>query len=726
MTALYVLFGVAAAMDFAAYQCAGAKDGPYPSDCAATSWWLVGRGAPAHAPQQRVVIGALVPLLLIGLLWMLTHRSRKAYEEWGLAEEGESLGVDVPAEKGLSAGGFWTGQAYAARLAEIHIGVSLTLVALPLAITADRLTTSAFARPLTWVIVASALVGVVLAAVSRLRERLPQYLPSIVGLVLVGLSALVCWTGRDVGPRAAPIVLPGLGTTFDIVIGAIFLTGLALAVNGWLIQGRGVPVHTRLRLAFTPYTVVVLALVLTLTMLAGSVLWFARRLGEARAFSLVDEHPAIEYGQAYEVLARALPWIVIVLLIGGLLGGLITWLLAARLDEPAGQALAEVWQGLTGPVEWLDARHLPGWPHRLRRARLMPPASLAGLRWGMWTVALVITPLAYLYAALWLREMNRQGWPTGHILVGLDRFHSPLPLSWCSWLLTTLPVLAVLVLRQALTTQSVRRTLAIAWDISTFWPRSFHPLAPPSYAERAVPELQNRIRRLLGGQDGRPGSVLLLGHSQGSILVTAALASLTEGRDHPGDIDLHQRLGVITYGCPISRLYASSFPAYFNEPLVRGAAWKVHAERFQRRAGQGPQDADAGWWNAWRYTDYIAAGPVSEGTGVIRNEFLADPPAPWHPTGDGTPPIRTHSERGYRMQGPFVTRVERDVRRLHEGCLAATRQGRPSGDPSGAPGSVPSGGSGLLPTTAPAPSDEPLPMPGPAPQKTARSEIAGV
>ena len=38
-----------------------------------------------------------------------------------------------------------------------------------------------------------------------------------------------------------------------------------------------------------------------------------------------------------------------------------------------------------------------------------------------------------------------------------------------------------------------RRTIGVLWDVGTFWPRSYHPLSPPCYTERAVPDLQRRM-----------------------------------------------------------------------------------------------------------------------------------------------------------------------------------------------------------------------------------------
>ena len=103
-----------------------------------------------------------------------------------------------------------------------------------------------------------------------------------------------------------------------------------------------------------------------------------------------------------------------------------------------------------------------------------------------------------------------------------------------------------------------RRTIGVLWDIGTFWPRSYHPLSPPCYTERAVPELQRRMWWL----HDNGGRVMLAAHSQGAVLATA---SLVQPGCHPdGD---HPAL--ITFGSPVCKLYSWGFPAYVNPDLLQ-------------------------------------------------------------------------------------------------------------------------------------------------------------
>ena len=129
-----------------------------------------------------------------------------------------------------------------------------------------------------------------------------------------------------------------------------------------------------------------------------------------------------------------------------------------------------------------------------------------------------------------------------------------------SWLAIGAVFVLLYVGRQAYSNPGFRRTIGMMWDIGSFWPRASHPLAPPCYAERTVPNLSLRIDHLSATQPENHGNgggrVILSCHSQGTVIGAATVASLS--RESAGAVML------LTYGCPLTRLYARFFPAYFS------------------------------------------------------------------------------------------------------------------------------------------------------------------
>ncbi|RNL81240.1 hypothetical protein [Nocardioides marmorisolisilvae] len=106
---------------------------------------------------------------------------------------------------------------------------------------------------------------------------------------------------------------------------------------------------------------------------------------------------------------------------------------------------------------------------------------------------------------------------------------------------------------------STRKAVGVIWDLCTFWPRAAHPLAPPCYAERVVPELETRARWVLRS-DGGSNQLILSGHSQGS-LILAATASRLDDEDF-------DRVRFITYGSQIRALYGRVFPRVFGPEAI--------------------------------------------------------------------------------------------------------------------------------------------------------------
>jgi hypothetical protein len=98
------------------------------------------------------------------------------------------------------------------------------------------------------------------------------------------------------------------------------------------------------------------------------------------------------------------------------------------------------------------------------------------------------------------------------------------------------------------------RRLGIIADVAQFWPREAHPIVPPCYALKVVPELVSRVEDHLRDPGTR---VVLCGHSQGSLLVAVAAARLLEDLP-PQD---RERIGLVTAGSQLQWAYPRAFPA---------------------------------------------------------------------------------------------------------------------------------------------------------------------
>ncbi len=178
---------------------------------------------------------------------------------------------------------------------------------------------------------------------------------------------------------------------------------------------------------------------------------------------------------------------------------------------------------------------------------------------------------------------------------------SPLYVIGSGVLLLVVAVLVLMVRQSFGGAQTLASTL---WDVLTFWPRRFSPLAVRAYSEQAIPELQGRIVHHVRGDD-RPRALVLSAHSQGSILGFAALDSLP-------DDDL-RHVAFVTYGSPISTIYTTFFPACFGGDEVGQLRSRVPS----------PGTGLVGWKNFYRQTDPIG-GPAF-GESDPADQELADP-----------------------------------------------------------------------------------------------------
>jgi len=204
------------------------------------------------------------------------------------------------------------------------------------------------------------------------------------------------------------------------------------------------------------------------------------------------------------------------------------------------------------------------------------------------------------------------------LTLGVWRLHwqAPTPIRYAGTVIGGLLVPALMAtLRSAWSNTNQRKHIGMLWDVGTFWPRSYHPLSPPCYTERAIPDLQRRLWWL----HDNDGHVLLAAHSQGTMLAVAALAQADRR-------PLNQDVALATFGSPVIKLYGWAFPGYLRDsvlaPLAPGGSGQV-----------------AGWSNFVYPTDPIAARVGLESVDVP----LPDPAESYFVYGEPPPSAGGHS-----------------------------------------------------------------------------------
>jgi hypothetical protein len=142
--------------------------------------------------------------------------------------------------------------------------------------------------------------------------------------------------------------------------------------------------------------------------------------------------------------------------------------------------------------------------------------------------------------------------------------------------------------------RETRRRIAVLWDVVTFWPRASHPLGPPCYGERAVPDLWLRTTILTE----QSNDVVIAAHSQGSVIAAAAML-MNADAENPHSLKADERpllsgpVALLTFGCVLRRLYARNFPAYFGFQTLKLLSKKAAADAT-------PPER---WINLWAKTD---------------------------------------------------------------------------------------------------------------------------
>jgi len=256
-----------------------------------------------------------------------------------------------------------------------------------------------------------------------------------------------------------------------------------------------------------------------------------------------------------------------------------------------------------------------------------------------WVLFALVAPATILAAFTAWSVIRHRGSPLDWVDPGNAGLHELV-----AWSITTgvfligLFALALVALgRFAYGDGRIRRLVGVLWDIGTFWPRAAHPLAPPCYAERVVPDLLYRIK----GWDLSPNGsgTILSGHSQGSVIAAATVFQLPD--------DEVNKVTLLTYGSPLRRLYAHYFPVYFGEDHLLRLAERVD------------------WLNLWRQTDAIGSDMELGMVGV--DIELTDPAGFDRRPGDPEyPAILGHSDYhgdpGYQAALELIRRSPAPVR----------------------------------------------------------------
>ena len=575
------------------------------ADVVKNSWWLAPMGWPQIAghPARQVLVGVFVAALVVLAVHLLVGRSLR-YEKVRPPHRTDAeppgparLRTAAALDNGLRDKSFWDGARSTALLAWVHSAAYTAFLAVVLAFTARSATGGTAAgdgsAALFWVgsctggaVLAGCVLYLIVDAGAGEAPALRKVPPVLAGLAIASLVCVGVFAWLQPAFTNTATDLPGIATVFHWA--AIGFAACAVLVACSVLLG--LDRQWRSTFAAAPLACLLLGFGLLNVMLLCLLDWTANLAGPVTVKQQVPKGSIyipnlVWYG------APMLAWALVAAAFLFFAKLLINCLWRSRrLPQETAEAYQthfdaklEIQGGWTGPGDPRAA----GW----YTSALGPDVDAANQGWSMnvsrWLVigsaARSAATLVWLIIIFQLAiSLSEWAWPfvpphflryTGTALAGL-----------------ILPVLAGFIL-SAWSNPSRRRGIGIIWDVGTFWPRSFHPFAPPCYAERAVPDLQRRVWWLRDNG----GKVIMVAHSQGAILAAAAFAQEDcQPRSDPDD----PRTALITFGNPLTRLYAWGFPGYITPEFVRPLI-------------PGPGRPLQAWHNYWYATDPIGSMAIS-------------------------------------------------------------------------------------------------------------------
>jgi hypothetical protein len=665
LTGSLVLSVVGLAMDLVGWQCGRAAAG-----CDARHGWLGFLTSEwLGTPNRQLAVTSLVPAAVVALLWYLGRATWQAHEQVRVDERNEEPEPGPrPVPVLLEDRGTWNGGQAVGRLRAAHVAGGFSLVAVLL-----------------------------LAPLVR-RSGPGQVLLVVHLLVIAAVVAAVAWfhIADRQGP-AGPAAEPRLRWVDRVsgVAAVLYLTTAALVFFLPLDPGRpntgGLPWFTGAVLWAFLVQAALLLVVLGVTVAIGV---STRRWPRPGAWTAVPGRPGKDVVGNWALAGLGTPVL-----------GMLGWLLASGLgaglalraagflgtpaatdrSDPAAGALVVpppyFWAAGIGLI--LVAANvvacvylLTRWRAARRRLiaeveavyeRVHPAAAAASRSVASDQAATVperavakrLRSIAGTWA--WATLTDHAGRVLGWLLAGTAlllvagaaaylRWGAdwlPTRFSWLttggSYVIGLAALGLVLVGRNAYRNPALRRTVGILWDLGTFWPRATHPLAPPCYTERVMPELVDRLDWLAPRDRDL---VVLSAHSQGSVIAAALILQLDERQ--------RRRVRLLTYGSPLQRLYGRWFPAWFGPDALRRVGAVLPA---RQPAPEAPVNGSTWpWRNLFRPSDPIGgavffAYQISAADNGDVDWQLMDPTVD-PPRGDRTPP-RAYGHSDYFRDPAF-------------------------------------------------------------------------
>ncbi|MGW3887406.1 hypothetical protein ACWD69_01850 [Micromonospora chokoriensis] len=557
MTSMYVLSAVGVTLDLIAWQCAA-----YPRclEGRREISWL--GGVP---PGQRLALLAVPPIIAIVLIWRLGART------WQLPEDSDHA-PGVGADR-LDAPAFWDTRSLLRRLRSVHVAVALGTLNITLLlalVTHDATVPGWLLLAADVALLAGAVVLLCRPAIERRGEH-DQRSSRTIRWAAIALTALTL--GYALAPRppwTAQGTLPGYGMLaaglFAGQVALLAMLGLVVVVQRrslprprFLLAGLGAPVLTTVAIG--------LGVAYDSGLTYGLAEYLDRGSSPTPARPLPPGAPPLSPPIAFRWATLGFSLAVLLVVVTAVLG--------PRIGRGRRRREAEELVRRDYPEASQAA------PERVRAVRdAIVRAGLADRLGPLLVAAYVVLALLTLAAA----GLSVIGPGPGALALRLGGEPLARPVIFVTdlgALLIGLFAMVLAVMGLVAYRSGAIRLVGVLWELATFWPRAAHPLAPPCYVERAVPELTRRIGQLTA--DGN--AVVLSGQSHGSVLAAATILQLPER--------CRRRVALLTYGTPLGNRYRRVFPAYVSDEMLRGVgdrlAWR--------------------WINLWRYTDAVG-GPV--------------------------------------------------------------------------------------------------------------------